>query len=253
MEKEKSQKPLIIFLVIIILLLLGMLVYLLFFNKKEDVKPINSNEQGQIENKKLYHIEDGEKFTVYGKENGSYISRNFEISFAYPVIDIDDNEVKVINNEIANNYKNDYNINLKNSTDGSGCVAIRKNNKYYSGEHVVYDTSKVFEKDNYLSIVIKSVAYTECASGGPSYRGYVINKTTKKVMSNAELVKMFNANEQKIIDKYNENANALAYNKAKTIDDVNLFVYENDLAIVSIGGDYDDLLLYANGNFKNVD
>ena len=234
--------------------------YLLFIRKDSNQQTnTNSGQNNNVNNQsnvdKLYHIEDGEKFTIYGKtpgEDNDFVNRNMEISFAYPVIDIDNDKVKVINKEIYNQYKNDYETNVS-LNDSTGCVAIKKDSKYRAGTHIFYDTYKTFETTDYLSIVIISKAYTECAGGDIGYKGYVINKKTKDIMSNSELVKMFNADEKKIIDKYNENADSIGYSKAKTIEDVNMFIYENNLAIVSIGGAYDELLIYSNGNFKNME
>ncbi len=203
---------------------------------------------------KLYHIEDGEKFNIYGMTPGledNLVPRDIEISFAYPVIDIDSAEVKNINQKIANQYKEDYNTNLRSEFNkANDCVAIKSGNKYYGSSHIYYDTYKVFEKDNYLSIVVVKKAYTECAGGYNYYTGYVIDKTTKKVMSNAEIVKMFNANEKVIVDKYNENAGVFGYAKATSVDDIELFIYDGNLAAV-IPGNGDSLMKYNNGQLED--
>lgn len=251
-EKNKSSIGIIIITVIVTLLVLA-IAYLLFVRNNDNLskgKQDSDTNNTQSNSGKLYHIEDGEKFNIYGKtpgEDDDFVNRNMEISFAYPVIDIDSTEIKAINKEIYNQYKNDYEL-ITSLDDFTGCVAIKKDNKYHPGTHIFYDTYKIFETDTYLSVVIISKTYTECAGGDTSYKGYVINKKTKDIMSNSELVKTFNADEKKIIDKYNENADVFGYSKAKTIEDVELFIYENKLSLV-IHGNGDSLYKYENGNF----
>ena len=253
MEKEKKQNLLIIISSIILVLLTAIVVYLIFFNKKEELKPVDSNPPSSNQSGELYHIVDGEKFFIYGRlEDGTLVNKGIEISFAYPVIDIDTEEVKAINKKIYDEYQNNYKMNFAYEATKDSCVAIKKNNKYYGTEHIIYDTYRVSQNSDYLSIVIIHHGYTECASGGLSYTGYVINKKTKNVMSNAEIVKMFNADEMKIVNEYNKNLNVLGLKEAKTIDDVELLIYDNSLMIEQHLGDGSDLIKYNNGKFELV-
>ena len=249
MEKEKKQDLLIIIMSVILVLLIAVVIYLIFFNKKEDLKPVN-NQSGE-----LYHIVDGEKFDIYGMtpgEDDALVNRGIEISFAYPVIDIDSEEVKAINKKIYELYQSDYKMNLANEATKNSCVAIKKNNKYYGIEHIFYNTYKIFQNSDYLSIVIISHGYTECASGDVSYTGYVINKNTKKVMNNSEIAKLFNCSEKSIIEQYNEQGKYIDL-KADTINDIELFIYDNNLAFTIHGGDSDTVITYNNGKFGLLD
>lgn len=215
---------------------------------KKDV--IQTND-GHKENGKLYHVEDGEKFMIYGKnllENDQLINRNIEISFAYPVIDINTDEIKKVNSEIYEKYQSSYRSNLNNKVTSSSCVAIRKNDQFYGGSHILYNTYRVYETSNYLSIVIIDEKYTECASGNIGYVGYVINKDTKKLMTNKEILRLFNAvnNEKVFIDEYNKAANIFEYSKITNIEDANVLIYDNKL-MLSIKGNGESLLKYDNG------
>lgn len=256
LEKRKNLE--IIVLGFIIVALLGVLIYLLFIKKDNPTEPPKpqdnqqvENNQSQIENRKLYHIEDGEKYTIYDFDGENFISSRQEISFSYPVIDIKDKTIEEINLEIYNQYKEDNDTNLRQVSQ-EGCIAIKKGDKYYSGEHIIYDSYRIFETNDYLSIVIIQTIDTNCASGGNFYKGYVISKSTKKVMTNEAIIKMFNANEQELINNYNQNADTVGYDKAKNINDVPIYIYENKLATISRGGDLDTLVYYNNGNFENV-
>ena len=91
MESEKKSKTIIIILCLAVVLLMAVVVYLLFFNnKKEEPTGNESTPVSENENKKLYHIEDGEEFTIYSKNDDSnkFVETDKKISFDYPIIDI---------------------------------------------------------------------------------------------------------------------------------------------------------------------
>ena len=157
--------------------------------------------------------------------------------------------MKNVNKKIYDKYQEDYNTNLRTVSD-EGCVAVKKNDNIYGFHHVFYDEYKIFETDSYLSIVIVDSAYTECAGGYSHYNGYVINKESKKVMTNAEIIKMFNAKENVFIDEYNEAANIFDNNRATSIEDMEIFVLDGNL-LVAIPGNGDTLMKYSNGQLEN--
>ena len=256
MEGKKNLLITLMTIFIISTILLGGFIIYDKVLKKDTVPVDNSSETNneQKENDKLYHIEDGEKFVIYGKTPGlddQLINRGKEISFAYPVIDINSDEMKKVNNEISKKYQDAYKSDLSSKADGNSCVAVKKNGQYYGGDHILYNTYRIFENTNYLSIVIIDNAYTECAGGDTGYDGYVINKETKKLMTNKEILKLFGAenNEKVFIDKYNEVANIFDYSKINSIEDANILIYDNKL-MISIDGNGESLLQYNNGKLE---
>ena len=241
MKRKNSTLTVILISLVIVTIGLGIFI---FYNK---IIKKSSIEQ------KLYHIEDGEKYNIYGKESDDreFVNRGIEISFSYPVIDINSSEIKKVNKLISKMYKENYKTNFETSAEFS-CVAIKKNDKYYGGSHILFNSYKISENEKFLSIVIVSKAYTECAGGDISYDGFVIDKHTKKLLSNKEILKMFNAeNDEKIfIDKYNEDAEIFENDKINNIEDAKILIYNNKL-MISIVGNGESLLQYNNGKLED--
>ena len=129
---------------------------------------------------------------------------------------------------------------------------IKKNGKLYSGEYSMTALKyNISENDKYLSILIGEKRIAICGDTGTSYLGYTINKETKKLMSNSELLAMFNAtkDEKLFINTYNETAQSLGESNAKSIDDLRLYVYDDKLVLcLTTNGDH--LLEYSNGTFS---
>ena len=166
------------------------------------------------------------------------------ISFDYPQFDIDSDEIKEINSEIKKRYVNDYNVNFSREISEFSEFGIEKNGKYYCNSEdniceFYYITYNISENDQYLAITFNEKLYHH-GTGSQSYFGYAIDKTTKKVLTNSELVELFQMDEKKIIDEYNQHIKSLPCTKeskiANTIDDINLYVLDNQLTFEKIDG-----------------
>ena len=249
MEKQNNQsKTIIILLSVIIFLSLAFGIYVLFFNKDNDGNVDNNqnNETGEKEEKKpLYHIVDGEEATILDTINSSPNDK-ISISFDYPQFDIDSEEIKEINTAIEKIYKRDYDINFSREINEFSEFGIEKNGKYYcNGPEEAreacefhYITYNISSNDDYLAIYFTENIYCHC-SGGSNIFGYVIDKKTNKVLTNSEIVKLFDKNEQDVIDEYNKHIDGVACldesDKAKTINDVKLQIENGELSIIRKG------------------
>ena len=239
-EKKGNGKTILIAtLVIIIIGLIGFIVYDKCFNKEAaPVKPQEEKEEEKEEKKEVYHVVDGEKFDVYGKTPGEeteLTKRNQTISFVYPVIDIDSEDAKIANEKIKKVYDTAYQNNLNAEATADACIAIKKDGKYYGGSHISSVSYDVTNNDKFIAITLIGREDTECAGGYKSYSSFVIDKTTKKAMTNKELVTYFGADETKIISSFNQNADTFGNEKANTIEEVDLVIIGGVLNVVQHG------------------
>jgi len=241
-EKNGNGKTILIAtLVIIIVGLIGFIVYDKCFNKEApSVKPEEQKEEKKEEKttKEAYHLVDGETFDVYGMTSGEdteLTKRDKTISFVYPVFDIDSDDAKEANAKIKEKYDTAYKTNLESEIDENGCIAIKKDGKYYGGSHIYSFSYNVSNNDKFISIALTENQDTECAGGYHSYYGFVIDKTTKKAMTNKELITYFGGDETNVINIYNRNADTFNYKKATTIDEVELVVIDGSLNVVCHG------------------
>lgn len=239
-EKKGNGKTILIAtLVIIIIGLIGFIVYDKCFNKEAaPVKPQEEKEEKKEDQKEVYHVVDGEKFDVYGKTPGEeteLTKRNQTISFVYPVIDIDSEDAKIANEKIKKVYDTAYQNNLNAEADKNACIAIKKDGKYYGGSHISSISYDVTNNDKFIAITLIGREDTECAGGYKSYSSFVIDKTTKKAMTNKELVTYFGADETKIISLFNRDADTFGNEKANTIEEVDLVIIDGVLNVVQHG------------------
>ena len=234
MEQEKKSKPLI-FLILAIIIIIAVVVVILYFCKGKD----------NVDDKQtLYHIESGEKATIIDSDLDYNETRGrIEISFDYPQFDIDSPEIEEVNNEIKNDYKvtydNDFVYPIDEDADFP--VEIRKNGRYYCSNDTgicefEYITYNISDTDKYIAVSFKKTTHCHC-SGGSRYYGYAIDKKTKKLLTNSELVKLFGKNEQEILNEFNDNIDAIAClgdnYKARDIEDITIYIENNELFFVN--------------------
>ena len=258
---EKKYTGLVVcntILILIVLGLAGFIVYDKVINNKHNdnvAQPDNNDEQNK-EPKELYSIKKlGDNVSYTGKNN--FQVKEGEFSFEYPVININSEEIRRVNSEILKVYQDVYSFINSNYTKEVSetpiCqFTIKKNGKLYSGEYSMTALKyNISENDKYLSILVGEKRIAICGDTGTSYLGYTINKETKKLMSNSELLAMFNAtkDEKLFINTYNETAQSLGESNAKSIEDLRLYVYDGKLVLcLTTNGDY--LLEYSNGTFS---
>lgn len=246
-DNKNSSKVLITLFVIALFIIVTLIAYILFFNKPTENGTVSNNDKQTSESKKLYHIVDGDDATIWD----SY-EDNILVSFDYPQFDIDSKEIENINLSIKDAYQKAYSHNFKVevSQDTDIPLVIEKDGKYYCDsynednycefEYIIYDIS---EGEQYLAISFTKKVDCHCGVG-QQYWAYFIDKETKRILTNSEIVKKLNKNEQFIINEYNEyidnigcyDDNTKASMKAKTIDDIKFYIENNELLFVKTDG-----------------
>lgn len=157
-------------------------------------------------NKDLYYYEYGERYGIIEDDEIGISS----LEVKYPVINIDSDDVKRINNEIKNKaleLKDTYLSYVGNSNyeedEELTCTIIKIGSSKLEIEHVEYYTYEFMESDNYLTLIEWSRGDTSCSGGWNYYTNiYVINKETGKELSQEEIVALYNYREKDIIDSY---------------------------------------------------
>ncbi|MBP5683634.1 MAG: hypothetical protein J6X02_00070 [Bacilli bacterium] len=200
---------------------------------------LNKNNKSKEQEKTYnYRIIYGEQFNVYGREDEDEVEpnlRDWKISFMYPMFDIDSDDARKANEDIKKLYDEAYALNMEHEYSKDGCIAIKKDDKYYGGSHIYSYSFDISENDRFIAITLINEVSTECAGGYNYYKSYVIDKTTKNKMTNSQLVKYYNLDESKIIEAYNEGSTIFDYDPIKSIDDARVAVYKDKLYVVKIG------------------
>lgn len=228
-NNSNNKNGIIVFLVVIIIALMGAVVYFAFIKKdkpSELSKPQDNISIQENESKNSYHIVDGEEYVIYNSAS----STNKKISFDYPQFDIDNNDLKRANNEIKKLYEEKYNNLFKNSINpDDGDYYVNKNNKQYGSSEVYIPEYNISETDKYISILILNVRHCNC-SGETNGYGYVYDKMNKKLLSNEEILNLFNVTPQDFIQYYNQYGGCQADNDSiSSLDNQKILIKDKQL------------------------
>lgn len=239
MEKEnKNLKIIIALLSVLIVILLALGIYFVFIKKEnegviDNQKPNNTQvnggqkEQDKNIDHRLYHIVDGDDYVLY--TDGTIVEN--KISFDYPQFDINTDEFRRANSEISNLYKQRYDSLLKESINPTDAeYYISKNGSKYGSSEIFIPSYNISETDKYLSILIIDKRYCNC-SGQISGYGYVVDKVSKKLLSNEEILKLFDVSKQDFINYYNEYGGCHIDNdnKISSLDNQKIFIKDKEL------------------------
>ena len=202
-------------------------------NKKEDTKKVVEKYEKIDESKGYYYIIKGNEYELLPEFEDLESSI---ISFSYPVINSKDESVKKINSEIEKIYL-DKEKNVLDTQNGN-CTCIKINGTKKCGRNANFYKYLVLEENNLLNIKIINNSVNNCGSGGSVLeKSYFVSKTTGKVLSNSEILKEFNYEEDKLITAYNKYVNKLKnkhkgeFDEEKTInslDELTLIIFEED-------------------------
>ena len=102
-------------------------------------------------------------------------------------------EINIISDDIDN-----INLEIRTFVNNSNKNYILDNNELTSGNIIDYD---YYMNDNYLSIIQKYYLYVNGIKGEENDNVYNINLKTGKIISNDDLLKQFNLDEEKLYDK----------------------------------------------------
>ena len=215
MDKKGSSIFLKNFLISVTVILLAIVLVLLGMSieksRNNDKKSDDTNKQKEVDKKdnnkiennqsvvsydsleKLGTIDDNERNSYF--MNIEYVSKNGEVIFSYPVINIDSEDVKTVNQKIKDSVLENEKEWLKKKTDtpwsdeekfitlndGSGYIDL-----YFYG----YSYFRVVETEDYVSIIESSqdIGHKEDNS---IKAVYVIDKNTGKELSKEEIAKTF--------------------------------------------------------------
>ena len=216
---------------------------------KEEVKEENKSE---VNDDKLYHIEKLDNAITYEGYQSNKVFTTGEISFDYPVIDIDSDEIKKVNAEILKIYCESYLFEESKISNGHFFKLYKNSKSYGTTSDIKSAKYYISEGSNYLSIIIGIEDNHIVGESSLNYIGYVINKKTKKIMSNREILEFFNATKDE--NAYiNENNQDYMDTKANSIEDLKLYVYNDKIVLCYLGGSglSEMLMVYNNGTFKN--
>ena len=227
LKKSNNRKKAVIVILLFTLVLAGILVFIFCCGKKEETKPEPKQEEKNEENKTLYTIVDGEKYDLYNNKE-----KAGAISFVYPQFNIDSEDAKKANEAIKNIYDKDYkDLFAAKVTDNFDYnYYVEKDGSYYGSSEVYTPEYNISETDKYISILIIDTRRCNCSGQTEGY-GYVIDKTTKKLLTNEEIAQLFNKTATEVLTYYNQHAGCEpegGENKT-SINDISLYIKDKEL------------------------
>lgn len=230
--RQKYTLCLILFTVICtVIIMLG--VYFLFI--KKDDKPIDNNQtiNEKEETKKLYNVVDGNEYEVYFRSvSNDPLKKELDLSYDYPLFNIDTVELKKANEDIKKVYDDIIKYNSAKEVDVNKVLgySIKNDNKYYSNDGTLWGIKyNVSETDDYLSIAIIKDSLWDGAEEEEVY-SYVVDKKTNKLLTNSEILKLFNVAEKDFLDFINKDGYCAAVDKIDNTSLGTLFIQNKKLA-----------------------
>ena len=118
-----------------------------------------------------------------------------EMYVEYPVINIDSDEIKKVNDEIQAKLDEIYGLTVYSPYSSDSGIYLEK---------FGYSSSQITSFGDYSSLIIKYQRgdklndYTPL----PTYDVYTINKITGKLMENSEILEMFGLSEEEAVEKF---------------------------------------------------
>ena len=267
LEKRKNIE--IVVLGVIIVVLLGALIYLLFIKKDNPAEPPKPQDNQQINSntseEKLYSIIQGNSYELYeayykeGEKNIT-LARGplgvYEITFDYPQINIDSNDIVSINNSIKSTFHDlETNINEKKLEEG---ICIKLNNNYHCDNPLSYPIYKIYEDDKYLNIImtVHNIVHNGSGQYDVSSNIYTISKNRKKLLNNYDIYNLFGNNEDNVKNQFKNylktsNPNLEDKEIDETINNMKIYLYNDKLYIYynNLVDDY-EYISFDGKNFK---
>lgn len=256
----------IIILLICVLGLGGYIAYdkILKDNDKTNVKNEQSNtkKNDNEEIKDLYTFVETDvigKIEIVDEDNKLYennlkniegLTKDYNIQFRYPVINMDSNDVKNINAKIKNNITKLEEVYKKtNEKNNNTAFKLTSNNgTNYFENYLQYYNYLIGESDDYLSIVECLKDYYLVSADETILNIYIIDKKDGALVTTNDLLSKYNLDQDKVFDfvakKYNElndNETSLSKEDFKNGDldnKVYYYVKDNKLHILMNNSDF---------------
>lgn len=238
MEKENNNKGVIALLVVIIIILLSLVILLATGTISfKNTKKTGNNEVNNIETDTItYHMVQSELIaTVVYSNNDPTDSANKRVGdkmyIVFPVINYNNDAISQLNAKVKANVDDAINkiINYKDSGGSCEKFKIAKTGEEKQFDHFIYNEYLVLESDEYLSILEAKSARSTCASGfnAEVINTYVVNKTDKSVLYNADLINKVNKKELLEYIKNNFKESEWIYEKSEAIEKISKVINEN--------------------------
>ena len=216
-ENFKNKLGFFTFFFIVLFLLVGGYIYTNHsINEKKN--NLSKNKEDKID----YRIDNKKDYIYYINE--SVLSSDAEIDYKDVVINLE--VAKTINESLSKENKS-YRENIQYITDHKDDILsnelIKDNNNIYS---MTFRTYEDYEFGKYISLVINEYNYS-CFSEETFNRSitYVFNKEENILLTDDDLLNMYNTNMDKIKEKLSEYLN----NKQSKVDGVDVIKAEETL------------------------
>ena len=221
---------------ILIIAIIGLGIYMLFI--KNDSNDVDDSENNSSVN---YSKIDETKDWIYVHKGNTY-ETNFggskQISLDYPIININTQSVRELNNLIKTRYENIEN-GYKEMDIYDGCTCIKINGSNRCSDHIETLQYTTEETMDYIQILLYSFINTECASGDSDLKSYIISTKTGKILDNKEIIDYFKYDYNKLLQKYNEYMkkeyaqNDEEYHNEDDINNLSLLIHNDKLIILT--------------------
>ena len=233
MANKKGNKKKIItsFVVLLIVIIIGASIFMLCKNDNNKLDNNNSNTKYEKidENKDFIYVHKGNTYEVNFNESK-------QVSFDYPIININTESVKKLNNNIKEQF-NDLEEEYKRIgiSDGSTCIKIDGIN--HCAEHIESLHYVTIQTLDYYQVLLYSFYNAMYASGDSDLKGYIISTKTGEVMNNKEIIELFGYDTNKLLQEYNKykqeeyKEGDEIFKNIKDIDKLSLIIH-NDILII---------------------
>ncbi len=261
-NQKKDNKVLLIILIILVLILIGIGIYLII--TKDDKKIEKANDSPK-EDAIIYDIVKGNEYQIF-TYNGDKYELFTSIKLDYPQIISNDKSISNLNSQIKDKFeqaKKLYETKYKISSDNFCKFCYYKDSEYYCSDEII-DTNYLLKEDNnYLLIRINNFNSMACSSGDNDIQYYTFDKNNKKLLDNAAIMKVFNYDNNSILNKlkqfientYKNNSSIDLEGTKSNINNSKYFISNNNLYIVYRIEDaisYNETVMYDGNSFKVI-
>ena len=232
-KKGNKKKITISFVVLLIVIIISISIFALCKNDdKLDNNNSNTKYEKIDENKDFIYIHKGNTYEVN-------FNKSKQVSLDYPIININTESVKKLNNNIQKQF-NELEDKYKKIGINDHC-----------DEHIESLHYVTVQTLNYYQVLLYSFFNTNCASGDRDLKGYVISTKTGEVMSNKEIIELFEFDTNKLLREYNKykqeeyKENDEIYENIKNINQLSLMIHNDILIII-------DYPLMGDGSYNTL-
>lgn len=233
--------------IIIFIIITGIVISIIVQNNKRK----NDNDDNKDNISIKYQKIDDTKDFIYIHEGNVYevnFNEGKQVSFDYPVININTLSVKKLNDSIKEQFDNLEKDYKRIGTDDD-CTCIKIDGIFRCTDVINSLHYITVQEQDYYQILLYSFINTNCASGGSELTSYIISSLTGEVLSNKEIIEYFGYDSNKLLQKYNEyRQNEYPHHLdvlIENIDDLSLMIHNSKLIVINnhhIGDGYDTLI-----------